>query len=204
GVLRRIAEEHLQHFGLMDTPVIQTGATNMDPGAYVYIARTYGAAPARDAANRSARYWSWLATFSHGSLEIDHRGRLIAFSREAVASGPNARSFDDARQLAVRTVQDLFGQSAAARRHEQETRGEVDGFAWLGPPIEQGPRQRYSVDVDRAGISSARVSADVPRGYSLEFFPFGEVTMNEWGMPVAVAVGLLVCAFGFVNRHAVL
>jgi len=204
AVLRRIAEEHLQRFGLMDTPVTQTGATNIDPGAYVYIARTYGAAAARGAANRSAHYWSWLATFAHGSLEVDHRGRLIAFSREAVASEPNARSFDDARQLAVRTVQELFGQPAAALRLEHETRGEVDGFAWLGPPIEQGPRQRYSIDVDRAGVSSARVSPDVPRGYSLEFFPFGEVTMNEWGMPVAVAVGLLVCAFGLVNRHAVL
>jgi hypothetical protein len=41
-------------------------------------------------------------------------------------------------------------------------------------------RERYSVDIDKLGVSSLQVAPQVPPGYSLEFFPYGEVTMNEW------------------------
>jgi hypothetical protein len=200
-VLRRIAEEHLQRLGAQVTPVKQIG-TDLDPGMYVYLASKNGAAMARDAANNPVHYWTWLVTFEGASVHVDNRGRLTSFSRGAVPVDANAKPFDDARNQATRAIEDFFAVRTSTLEPEQETRGQVYGFAWLGPPNDL-VRERYSADIDELGVSSLQVAPQLPPGYSRESFPYGEVTMNEWGMPVAVVIGVLVCAIGFLNRRRV-
>jgi Protein kinase domain len=200
-VLRRIAEEHLQRLGAQVTPVKQIG-TDIDPGLYVYLASKNGAASARDAANNPVHYWTWHVTFEGASVHVDNRGRLTSFTRDTVPVDMNAGSFDDAKRQAAKAVEDFFGHPTSTLEPENETRGQVYGFAWLGPS-DGVVRERYSVDIDKLGVSSLGAAPQVPPGYSMEFFPFGEVTMNEWGMPVAVGIGVLVCAFGFLNRRRV-
>jgi protein kinase-like protein len=200
AVLRRIAEEHLQRLGVT-APIRQTGG-GIDPGQYVYVATTYGAAFARESANNPVHYWTWSATFDGGSLNVDNRGRLTSFARQPVPIDSTTLSLDDARRQAARAVEDFFGQTVAMLAIERENGGQVYEFAWLGP-ADRPPRMRYTVDIDKAGVSSLASEPALPSGYSLESFPFGEVTMNEWGTPVAVVVGAFLCAFGFVNRRRV-
>lgn len=103
----------------------------------------------------------------------------------------------------AKALEEFFGQDASQLELEHETRGQVYGFAWLSPQSAQGLRERYSVDIDRLGVSSLRDYPKLPPAYSFDLFPFGEVTMNEWGLPVAVVVSILVSALGFFNRRRV-
>ncbi len=201
-VLGRIAEEHLQRLGLRPANLRIT-AGNLDPGAYVYLARTYGAATARQLANDPVHYWTWAAAFDGGSLEMDNSGRLVAFSRREVPIEAGGRRLDDARRLAAGTVAELFAQPQSALQLDHETTGRVYGFAWLGTEIAPGLRQRYAVDVDQIGVASLRASPAIPPGYSIDSFPFGEVTMNEWGLPIAVVLGIAASIVGFLNRRRV-
>ena len=201
AVLRRIAEEHLQRLGVA-APVRHVGG-GIDPGQYVYVATTYGAAFARESANNPVHYWTWSAAFDGGSLNVDNRGRLTSFARQPVPIDATAQSMDDARRQAARVVEDFFAQPAAALALEHENSGQVYQFAWLASAGSRPPRMRYTVDIDKAGVSALSSGPALPSGYSRESFPFGEVTMNEWGMPVAVVVGVFLCAFGFVNRRHV-
>jgi hypothetical protein len=197
AVLRRIAEEHLQRLGV-STPIRQVGGA-IDPGQYVYVATKFGAPFARDAANNPVHYWTWSAAFDGGSLNVDNRGRLTSFSRQAIPIDPIRRTADDARRQALGAVQEFFGEPASGLTLEREQRGATFEFAWLGP---DGPlRIRYTAAIDAGGVSSLAETVAAARGYSLESFPFGEVTMNEWGLPVAAVIGALLCAFGFVNRR---
>jgi len=199
-VLRRVAEEHLQRLGVPVTPVRQLGF-DIEPGLYVYLATKYGAAAALDAANNPVHYWTWLVAFDGASMHVDNRGRLTSFSRDAVPVDSNGPSFDDARRKAAQAVEEVFGRPSSTLEPERETRGQTYDFAWL--THEQPVRMRYRVSIDQRGLSSLSASPEIPAGYAMESFPFGEVTMNEWGMPVAVILGVFVCAFGFVNRRRV-
>jgi hypothetical protein len=200
--LRRIADEHLQRLGAPPTPVKQL-ATSLDPGPYVYLATRYGAAAARDLTNNPVHYWTWSVAFQGASLNVDQRGRLTSFVRDPIPIDSPARSPDQARQQAAQAIHDFFGQTTSTLELEHETKGQVFSFAWLGPPNAYGLRERYSADVDKLGISSLSSAPELPPGFTIEHFPFGEVTMNEWGMPVAVLISVLVCGFGFVNRRRV-
>jgi hypothetical protein len=200
AVLRRIAGEHLERLGV-SAPVRQVGG-GIDPGQYVYVATTYGATFAREAANNPVHYWTWSTEFDGGSLNVDNRGRLTSFARRRLALDSTSPSLDDARRQAARAVEDFFGQTTATLALEHEAGGQVYEFAWLGP-ADKRPRMRYTVDIDKAGVSSLASGPVLPSGYSRESFPFGEVTMNEWGIPVAIIVSLFLCAFGFVNRRRV-
>ena len=198
-VLHRIADEHLQRLGMPEAPLKQISC-DIDPGAYVYLATTYGARAAHDAANNPVHYWTWSVRVDGASLNVDNRGRLTSFSRNVVPIDSATPSFDDARRRAAAALADFFGQSPAVLALERETRGQVYGFAWLGPATAD-MRERYAINIDQRGIASMSSSPDLPPGFSMDAFPFGETTMNEWGLPVAVVLGVAVCAFGFVNRR---
>jgi predicted Ser/Thr protein kinase len=202
SVLLRIVEEHLQRLGA-PTVQVRPAVGGLEAGAYVYLARTYGAEKARDLANNPVHYWTWAAAFDGGSIEVDNRGRIVSFSRPQVPAEASERSFEDAKRLAARTIEEFFGQPASALQPEHETRGPVYEFAWLGAEIAPGLRQRFTVSVDKIGVASLRSVAAIPPGYTMDAFPFGEITMNEWGMPAAVLVGMAVCVIGFLNRRRV-
>jgi hypothetical protein len=199
-VLKRIAEEHLQRLGVPATGVTQ-GGVNLNPAAYIYLARQYGASLAREVANNPVHYWTWEVDFGAGSLTVDHKGRLTSFSRQPVPVDPAVSSFEDAQRQAARTVGTFFGQTASTLEVERETRGQVYGFTWFGPKAAHGLRERFSVSIDSLGASSLTVEPDLPAGYAAVWF--NEVTMDRWGLPVAVVICVLVSAFGFFNRRRV-
>lgn len=200
ALLRRIAEEQLQRLGVT-APVTQVGGA-IDPGHYVYVATTYGAPFARDIANDPVHYWSWSAVFDGGSLNVDNRGRLVSFARQAVPLDGSALSIDNARRQAAAAAEQFLGAGVASLTPERETRGQVYTFAWRRDARGAVP-MRYTVDIDNRGVAALASGPALPPGYSIESFPFGEVTMNEWGMPVAIAIALFLCAFGFARRRRV-
>ena len=201
-VLQRVAGEHLQQLGVSPMPVRRIRG-DLDVGAFVYLGGRYGAASARDAANNPIPYWTWSVEFAGASLALDHRGHVVAFSRPVVPVDPGGRAIEDAKRQATKAVQDFFGQDASTLALERETQGQVYGFDWLGSTTAPGLRMRYGADIDRLGVSALRQSPDLPSEYARELFPFGEVTMNEWGLPVAVVISVLVSVIGFFNRRRV-
>jgi Protein kinase domain len=200
AVLRRIAEDHLQRLGVPPTPVREMSG-EVAPAAYIYLAKQYGAAAARDAANAPAHYWTWSVTYDTASLNVDHTGRLTSFSRNPVPVDPNALTIDEARRQAGRAVEAFFPASVSALEIERETRGEVYGFAWLGPKNAAGLRERYAVNVDSRGVSSLARNVELPPGYPSVWFD--EVMMDRWGLPVAVILCLLASLFGWLSRRRV-
>jgi hypothetical protein len=201
--LRRIAEEHLQRLGVPPTPLKQiTGTVNV--GSFVYLARQQGASVARDAANNPIHYWIWSVSFEGLLVEVDHRGRLTQFARlEPVPVDPARQSFDDARRQAAKAIEEFFGKAVSTLELEREVRGQVYGFDWRSPELFHGLREHYAVTVDGHGIGFLNNYVELPAEYAAGSFPFGEVTMNEWGLPVAVVISVLLSVLGFLNRRRV-
>lgn len=202
-VLSRIAEEHLQRLGVAATALKHTSG-EVNVAAFIYLGRRYGASVARDAANNPIHYWVWSVSSDGSRVDVDHRGRLTRFARlETVPVNPAVQSFDDARRQAATAIEDFFGQSVSKLDLERESRGEVYGFAWRRPEKFYGLQEHYTANVDGRGISWLDSSVELPPEYSGASFPFGEVTMNEWGLPMAIVIGILVPLFGFMNRRRV-
>src|SRR5262245_9219646 len=118
-VLRRIAEDDLQRLGVPVRPVSKMGGT-VDPAAYIYFARRYGAPMARAVANNPVHYWTWEVDFGTASVNVDHRGRLTSFSRDPVPIDPAVSSIDEARRQAARVVEDFFAQTPSNLELEDE------------------------------------------------------------------------------------
>jgi protein kinase-like protein len=202
-VLSRIAEEHLQRLGIPPTPVRQMAA-DVNVGPFIYLGRQYGASAAREATNNPIHYWVWSVTFDGFVVKVDQRGRLTQFARqESVSVDPAVQSQDDARRQAAKAIEDFFGQAVPTLELEREIRGEVYGFDWRSRDASYGLQQHYTANVDRRGIALLDTYVELPPQYSTGSILFGEITMNEWGLPVSVVIGILVPAFGFINRRRV-
>jgi serine/threonine protein kinase len=200
SVLPRIAEEYLQRLGVPVTPVTQISGA-LDPWSYIYLAKLRGAAVARDASNNPVHYWTWHVDFGRTSVEVNSRGRLTAFLRDPVPLDASAPPVDEAKRRASAAVEEFFGVSVSALEFERETRGGAYGFTWIDPPSVGSLRQRYSVSVDRTGVSFLSQTSDLPSGYA--YTALDEVTMDRWGLPVAVVFCVLASVFGFFNSRRV-